>query len=300
MAIVVTNLHFSYADGSGAPVPALRGVNLRVDEGEIVALLGRTGAGKSTLLLHLNGLLRGPRDAVNVDGFDPARSKADLAEVRRRVGVVFQQPEGQLFAATVAEDVGFGPRNAGCSLQETEQRVHRALADVGLDPDKFGARSPFALSGGEQRRVAVAGVLALAPKFLILDEPAAGLDGPGRRTLWTLLQRLRRRDNTAIVFVTHDVEDAARHADRVVVLADGRVAVEGPPDEAFQPRHRGMLVDLGLDLPAASAFAAALSERGWAMPDGPVAEGPIAAAVAEAVEITKTKAVTRDVGGGNA
>lgn len=292
MPIVVTNLKFSYADAGGSSVRALRGVNLRVEEGEIVAVLGRTGAGKSTLMLHLNGLLTGPKGAVQVDGFDPARSGADLAEVRRRVGLVFQQPEGQLFAETVADDVAFGPRNAGCSAAETERRVVRALADVGLDPEGVAGRSPFALSGGEQRRVAIAGVLALDPKFLVLDEPTAGLDGSGRRGLWSLLHRLRRRDNTGVVFVTHEVEDAARHADRVVVLADGEIALQGAPTEVFQARHGRRLKEVGLHLPAAAAVAAALARRGWVLPEGPMTEQ----AVAEAVAKMKAKAVVRHVG----
>lgn len=295
MSILVTNLQFSYAMSGGPPVDALRGVNFRVEEGAVAAVLGAAGAGKSTLMLHLNGLLRAAPGSVSVDGFDPAASRAALREVRRRVGLVFQHPERQLFGATVGEDVAFGARNAGCSPDEIRRRVARALTDVGFDPEAVAGRSPFALSGGEQRRVAVAGVLALQPRYIVLDEPAAGLDGPGRSRLWELLHRLRARDNVGIAFVTHDVEEAARHADRMWVLQRGRVVLEGKPEDVLRPEHRDRLTAAGLALPAGAELAAGLVERGWDLPPGLYDE----AAVARAVAVAEAKAanqVTKAVG----
>lgn len=254
MPIIVRNLHHVYSQGTPLETPSLRGVTLTIEDGEFVALVGTMGSGKSTLVQHLNGLMKPPPGAVIVDGLDVGslettrqrrktatanvsrtggRKAVDLLEVRRRVGVVFQYPEQQLFAETVAADVAFGPRNLGLSVDEVKIRVREALTQVGLSYADIKDRSPFTLSGGQQRRVALAGVLAMRPRYLILDEPTAGLDPRGRRELLDLVARLNREHGVAVVLVTHHMEDAARLANKVVVLSHGRVALSGAPSDVL-------------------------------------------------------------------
>lgn len=283
MPIVVKDLHYTYEAPGAAPVKALQGVGFTVEEGEIVVIVGPGGAGKSTLLLHLNGLLMPPPDTVWVDGYDVGRGGVALAAVREKVGTVLQFPERQLFADTVADDVAFGPRQLGRSPAHVRHAVTRALADVGLELETVGARSPFTLSGGQRRRIALAGVLAMGPKYLVLDEPTAGLDGPGRRALWGLLQQLRSRDGTAVVVVSHDMDEAARHADKVVVLHEGRVALTGSPQTVFTSGHRDLLLNIGLALPVGGELIYRLALRGWPVPSGARDEEAAATAVAEAL-----------------
>lgn len=283
--------------------PSLRGVSFRVDEGRFVALIGAMGSGKSTLIQHLNGLIPPPRGTVIVDGLDvgeavrpPGRRRraapggsatrsdraTDILDVRRRVGVVFQFPEQQLFADTVAEDVAFGPRNVGLGEDEVARRVREALAWVGLDYAEVGNRSPWSLSGGQQRRVALAGVLAMRPRYLVLDEPTVGLDPRGRRELLELLDRWRRDQGGAVVLVTHHMEDVARWASHVIVLFGGRVVLSGPPERVLAAEHGAQLRRAGLDTPLAARLVEELRRRGWALPDGVVTEDAAAAAVRQA------------------
>ncbi|MDM8302373.1 energy-coupling factor transporter ATPase [Collinsella tanakaei] len=240
---------------------ALHNVDLAIRRGEFVGLAGHTGSGKSTLIQHMNGLVQPTMGRVRAFGRDLADRGAD-ASVKTKVGLVFQYPEHQLFAATVFEDVAFGPRNLGCSADEVEERVRRALDAVGLSRADIADKSPFSLSGGQQRRVAFAGVLAMEPEVLVLDEPAAGLDPAARRDFLGLIARLHRSGLT-VVMVSHSMDDLAALCDRVVVLNEGAVLLDGTPAEVFE---RGSeLHRVGLGLPAAARMARELADRGVAL-----------------------------------
>ncbi|HLT58498.1 MAG TPA: energy-coupling factor transporter ATPase [Limnochordales bacterium] len=282
MPIVVKDLHYTYNAGTPWAVPALRGVSLTVGDGEFVGVIGPMGAGKSTLAQHLNGLLRPPPGTVWVDGQDVGAREGDLLAVRRRVGLVFQFPERQLFAETVAADVAFGPRNLGLAPDAAAERARVALGMVGLDYEALKDRSPFSLSGGQQRRVALAGVLAMGPRYLILDEPTAGLDPAGRRELLGLLARLHREQGLAVVLITHHLEDVVRLAQKVVVLAQGRVAMAGPPAAVLGAARRPQLRALGLDVPVAARLVDELNRRGWQLPGHVVREEEAVAAIVQA------------------
>jgi len=239
---------------------ALREVTLSIDEGEFVAILGPTGSGKSTLVQHFNALLRPTSGTVRVGGVDLADPKADLKRIRQQVGLLFQYPEHQLFEETVFADVAFGPRNMGLPDDEVQVRVREALAAVGLDPDAFGPRSPFSLSGGEMRRAAAAGVLAMSPRVLVLDEPAAGLDPRGKAEILGRFRALHAQRGITVVLVTHSMDEAAALAQRVVVLDEGRVVMDGPVREVFARAEE--LVGLGLGIPAATDVVRRLRARG--------------------------------------
>lgn len=251
MPIRALDVSYTYQPGTPFAATALSHIDLTINEGEFLGLIGHTGSGKSTLIQHLNGLLIPTEGQVLVDGVD-TRVRATRRAVRQKVGLVFQYPEHQLFEETVAKDVGFGPRNLGLSEDEVEERVRAALEMVGLDPAAYGGRSPFDLSGGEMRRVAVAGVLAMQPHYLVLDEPTAGLDPRGRDEILGQVARLHRELGLTVILVTHSMEDVARLVDRLVVLHRGRVAAEGRPQELFQ--HAEELKKLGLGVPQITEF----------------------------------------------
>jgi energy-coupling factor transport system ATP-binding protein len=248
-----------YMEGTPFEVKALDGVTLRIEEGEAVGLAGPTGSGKSTLVQHFNGLLRPTSGQVRVGGVEIPR-RGDLRPVRALVGMLFQFPEQQLFEETVAQDVAFGPRNLGLRGEELTARVNESLRQVGLDPAEFGPRSPFTLSGGQQRLVALAGVLATGPRCLILDEPTAGLDPRSRTQLLESLGRWRRELGLTLVVISHHMEELARLVDRLVVMDSGRVVADAPLRELFSrpewmARHH-------LDVPSASRTAQLLATRG--------------------------------------
>lgn len=260
MPIVVDNLSHVYNPDSPLEARALDQVSLEIRDGEFLGLIGSTGSGKSTLIQHLNGLLRPTSGRVLVEDVEiTPTSKGSLKDVRRSVGLVFQYPEHQLFEETVRKDVGFGPRNLGLGPDEVEERVREAVAMVGL-PDDVLDRSPFELSGGQVRRVAIAGVLAMRPKVLILDEPTAGLDPRGREEILGQVRRLHRDYGLTVVLVSHSMEDVARLAQRLVVLHRGRVALEGTPREVFA--HADELTRLGLGVPQVTSLLQALRQRG--------------------------------------
>ena len=238
---------------------ALRDVSFTVDDGEFFGIAGHTGSGKSTLLQHMNGLLHPTSGRVLVDGVDLSDKRA-AAQVRERVGLVFQYPERQLFAATVFEDVAFGPRNLGLSADEIEHCVTEALELVDLDPEALREKSPFELSGGQQRRVAFAGVLAMSPSTLVLDEPAAGLDPAARRDFLGLIAQLHAQQGTTVVMVSHNMDDLAALCDRILVLNEGKVRALGSPAGVFaRPKS---LEQVGLDLPAVQRLQADLARAG--------------------------------------
>ncbi len=246
---------------SGARTWALHQVTFSLEDGEFLGLAGHTGSGKSTLIQHTNGLLHPHEGRVLFDGRDLA-DKRTAQDCRSAVGLVFQYPEHQLFAATVREDVSFGPRNLGLSEEEVAERVSEALRLVHLDEDDIAERSPFELSGGQQRRVAFAGVLAMRPRVLVMDEPVAGLDPVAREEFLELIDELHR-SGLSIIMASHSMDDLARLADRVLVLADGEVFRLGTPQEVFADVEG--LRSMGLDAPAAQRFASELRDTGFSL-----------------------------------
>lgn len=243
---------------------ALDGVTLEVRSGEMVAIIGPTGSGKSTLIQHFNGLLRPTAGEVRISGEDLWAPRADRRRARQQIGLVFQFPEYQLFEETVRKDVAFGPKNLGLSAETIAARVDEALRAVGLDPGRFGDRSPFTLSGGEMRRVALAGVLAMRPGALVLDEPTAGLDPRGKEELLERIVALHRKGLT-LVLVTHSMDEAALLAGRIVVMDAGRVMLDGPPHEVFA--REDDLRRIGLALPQAARLVRLLRDRGMPVGD---------------------------------
>lgn len=258
MPIQIEQLSHTYLPGSALAYPALSSISLSIPEGEFLGIIGHTGSGKSTLIQHLNGLLLPTEGSVLVDGLD-TREKKLRKQIRALVGMVFQYPEYQLFDETVARDVAFGPKNMGLEEPEISARVTEALRLVGLD-ESFSEKSPFELSGGEKRRAALAGILAMRPKYLVLDEPMAGLDPRGRREILTLVESLRREFGTSIIMVSHSMDDVAMYADRIAVLDKGSLFMVGTPEEVFS--HSAELLEMGLNLPQATQLVRALRERG--------------------------------------
>ncbi|PZN13367.1 MAG: energy-coupling factor transporter ATPase [Bacillota bacterium] len=267
MSIVIEGLHHVYDERGPGRREALCGIDLTIGDGELVGLAGPTGSGKSTLVQHFNGLLKPAAGRVVVDGIDlwepgPEQHRR-LAEARRRVGLVFQFPEQQLFEETVFADIAFAPRNQGLPDDEVDRRVREAMDLVGLPPE-LAERSPFALSGGQMRRVAIAGVLAMRPRTLVLDEPTAGLDPQGRAELLAHLRRLHREAGLTIVLVSHDMDELAALVERVILLRDGRVVADGPAAEVFA--RQDVLAACGLRPPAVAQLMGELHQRGVPVP----------------------------------
>lgn len=244
---------------------ALRNVDLTICRGEFVGLIGHTGSGKSTLVQHMNGLLKPTSGRVLFDGRDIWEDPKFTRQIRFHVGLVFQYPEYQLFEETIAKDIAFGPKNQGLSEEEIDQRVRRAMAHVHLDYDKYAERSPFDLSGGQMRRVAIAGVLAMEPKVLILDEPAAGLDPRGRERILGMLQELHREGGVTIVMVSHSMDDCARLATRMIVMSKGELVLTDTPRNVF--RQADLMRSIGLGVPEAAELCGRLRAAGLQLPD---------------------------------
>ena len=259
MQIECRNVNFIYQRGTPMEVHVLTDVNLTIGEGEFIGIIGHTGSGKSTLIQHLNGLLRATEGQVLCDGKDIFSEGFDRRALRGRVGLVFQYPEHQLFETDVFTDVCFGPKNQGLSAEEIKKRAREAMNLVGLD-SSFDSRSPFELSGGQKRRVAIAGVLAMNPEVLILDEPTAGLDPGGRDDILEVLKNLQAARGITVVLVSHSMEDVARYVQRIVVVQNGRIAYDAPPREVF--RHYKTLEKYGLSAPQVTYIAHALAEKG--------------------------------------
>lgn len=266
MPIVIEHLNYVYMSGGPYETHALDDVSLTIEDGEFVGLIGHTGSGKSTLVQHLNGLLLPSSGKITVDGLDIADKATDRRAIRRKVGLVFQYPENQLFEETVEKDIAFGPRNLGLDDAEIDRRVRDAMRKVALDYDALHERSVFELSGGQMRRVAIAGVLAMEPRTLVLDEPCAGLDPRGREEILGLIRDLHRDTGATIVMVSHSMDDVASLAERVIVMNHGKVAMDGAPRDVFS---RGAeLRAIGLDVPQAVLLADKLRERGFDVPQG--------------------------------
>ena len=266
MSIVIEHLNYVYMQGGPYETKALDDVSLTIHDGEFVGLIGHTGSGKSTLVQHLNGLILPTSGKITVDGMDLADKNTDKRAIRRRVGLVFQYPENQLFEETVAKDIAFGPKNLGLDDAEIDRRVRTAMRRVALDYDKLSQRSVFELSGGQMRRVAIAGVLAMEPQTLVLDEPCAGLDPRGREEILGLISDLHRESGATIVMVSHSMDDVAALAERVIVMNHGKVAMDGAPREVFSRGEE--LRAIGLDVPQAVELAQKLREKGFDVPEG--------------------------------
>ena len=259
MTIRLDHVSFTYQIGTPYEAEALQDVSLSIEQGEFLGLIGHTGSGKSTLIQHCNGLLFPISGHVTVDEMPVVPKSKDLKEIRRRVGLVFQYPEQQLFEETAALDIGFGPKALGLSQEEIDSRVRWAMDMVELDYAAFKDASPFGMSGGEKRRVAIAGVLAMEPRYLILDEPCAGLDPRGREEILNQLKRLNEK-GIAIILVSHSMDDIARLAKRLIVIHEGRIVYDDPTRQVFGKAME--LAEMGLDVPEVMKLMALLHEQG--------------------------------------
>ncbi len=268
MSIQVRNLSHVYNKGLAAEQKALDNINFDIYDGEVVGIIGHTGSGKSTLLQHLNGLIKADCGNIIIDGKDITKQGISMRDIRRRVGLVFQYPEYQLFEETVAKDVAFGPKNLGLSEAEVESRVREALEMVRIDYDEYGQRSPFELSGGQKRRVAIAGVIAMKPQVLILDEPTAGLDPGAHKDILNLIKDVHERQNNIIILVSHNMEDVANLSDKVMVMDRGKLIMVGTPQEIFSRRDR--LEAIALNVPPVTEMMYEVKERGIEIDTSPL------------------------------
>ena len=259
MSLEVKHLTHTYSAGSAFQATAVHDVSLTIEDGEFVCIVGHTGSGKSTLVQHLNGLLKPTSGQVLVDGEDMNGEGVDRRRIRQKVGLVFQYPEYQLFEETVYKDIAFGPKNMGLSQQEIDRRVREAAGFVGITERQLQS-SPFDLSGGQKRRVAIAGVIAMEPELLILDEPIAGLDPVGRAEILGNIESYRRAKNATVMMVSHSMEDVARMTDRLLVLYNSRLAMDAPPAQVFSRAQE--LIDMGLDIPRVTQIFLDLKNKG--------------------------------------
>ena len=262
-AVEVKGLTYTYSRKTPYEKRALDGVSFCIEEGEFVGLIGCTGSGKSTLIQHLNGLVKLQEGEVTVEGLS-ASDKKSLKKLRFAVGMVFQYPEYQLFEDTVAKDIAFGPKNMKLPKEEIDRRVRRAMEVVGLPYEQFAERSPFELSGGEKRRAAIAGVIAMEPRILVLDEPVAGLDPAGRKEILELVLKLKAEVSPTVIMVSHYMDDIAALATRLIALRDGKVVADGTPAEVFGDREKAR--EAGIALPFAASMVDKLAERGIDLP----------------------------------
>lgn len=265
MPLVVEKLNHTYMKGGPYETAALQDISFTIEDGEFVGLIGHTGSGKSTLVQHLNGLLQPDSGRVLVDGVDLADKTADRKQIRCKVGLVFQYAENQLFEETVEKDIAFGPKNLGLDPVEIDRRVREAMRQVALDYDTISKKSVFELSGGQMRRAAIAGVLAMKPSVLVLDEPCAGLDPHGREEILSLIKELHETSGATIVMVSHSMDDVAQLAERVLVMDHARLVMDGTPEEVFT--HGDELRKMGLDVPQVVQLCEQLRARGFDIPE---------------------------------
>ena len=267
MSIKLSNIYHTYSKGTPFERLALQDVSVAIAKGEIVAIIGHTGSGKSTLVQHLNGLLKPDKGTATIDDIDITAKGQQAKAARQQVGMVFQYPEHQIFAETVFEDIAFGPRNKGFNEEEVAKAVREAMEFVGLDYDTFAERTPFQLSGGQMRRVAIAGVVAMNPDYLVLDEPSAGLDPRSRNAVFREIMALHKSRGIAIVLVTHSMEEAVKYANRMLVINGGQVLFDGEPAAIFK-EHGDELVQVGVDVPQVYKLADLLRHKGMSLPQG--------------------------------
>ncbi len=260
MSIQVKNITHIYSEGLPHESKAIDDVSFDIDDGQFVGLIGHTGSGKSTLVQHLNGLLKPKSGSIFIGGKDITESGVILRDIRRKVGLVFQYPEYQLFEETVERDISFGPVYLGLEKEEIEKRVMEAMLFVGLDFEEFRARSPFELSGGQKRRVAIAGVLAMKPEVLILDEPTAGLDPNAHSAILEMIEQIHEAENNIIILISHNMNDIAAMAEKILVMEKGSLIMEGTPREIFS--HRDELNGMGLAVPDITEIMNRLNEKG--------------------------------------
>jgi len=261
MSIKIENLTHIYMPGSPFEKRALDEVSIDIQDGEFVALIGHTGSGKSTLIQHINGLLKPSSGKITIDDTDITSRNVKLSNIRKKVGLVFQYPEYQLFEETIEKDIAFGPKNLGLDEDEISKRVIKAMNMVGLDYESYKDKSPFDLSGGQKRRVAIAGVVAMEPKVLILDEPTAGLDPKGRDEILDKIKDLRKEYNMTIILVSHSMEDVAKVATRILVMHNGKSILDGTPKEVFKEIE--ILEKVGLAVPQVTYLVRRLKEKGF-------------------------------------
>lgn len=262
MSIILNQVSYVYGEDTPLAVRALDDVCLQIPDGQFVGIIGHTGSGKSTLMQHLNGLIRATSGHIYFNGEDIYDKEYNMKQLRSRVGLVFQYPEHQLFETDVFKDVCFGPKNLGLEKKEVELRAYAALRQVGLE-EEFFYQSPFELSGGQKRRVAIAGVLAMKPEVLILDEPTAGLDPKGREDILHQIKKLQQETGMTILLVSHSMEDVAEYVDRILVMNRGKVMLDGTPKEVFS--HYRELEEVGLAAPQVTYILNSLREKGLAV-----------------------------------
>ena len=260
MSIKIKNLNYVYGKNTPFESRALEDINLEIENGEFIGLIGHTGSGKSTLIQHLNGLIKPSSGSIEICGMDITKKKAKLKEVRQKVGLVFQYPEHQLFEETIYQDIAFGPKNLGLSEEEIDKRVRDSMELVGLNFLDLKDRSPFDLSGGQKRRVAIAGVLAMKPEVLILDEPTAGLDPKGREEILSQIKALFERKDITIILVSHSMEDIAKLVEKIIVMNKGKIVMYDTPSEVF--KRADELEGFGLGVPQITYFMKELKKKG--------------------------------------
>ena len=262
MSVIVKNLTHIYDEGMPFASKAIDDISFEIKDNDFVGLIGHTGSGKSTLIQHLNGLLKPSSGQIIVNGFNITDKDLNLTEIRKRVGIVFQYPEYQLFEETVEKDIAFGPGNLGLDEEEISKRVRKSMEAVGLDYETYKDKSPFDLSGGQKRRVAIAGVIAMNPEVLILDEPTAGLDPGGRDEIFNLIKKLHRDNNITIILSSHSMDDMAKLAQTIIVMNHGKIEFMGTPREVFTS-HADKLREIGLDVPQVLELATKLRQKGF-------------------------------------
>lgn len=258
--IEINNLMHVYSPGLPFEKKAVDDISLKIEENEFIGLIGHTGSGKSTFIQHLNGLLKPSSGEIIIDGTRVDKSGSNLTDLRKKVGLVFQYPEYQLFEETIERDIAFGPRNLDISEEEVHERVKASMESVGLDYETYKDKSPFELSGGLKRRVAIAGVLAMEPKVLILDEPTAGLDPRGRDEILSEIKNIHENRKITVILVSHSMEDVAKIAERIIVFDKGKVFLDGEPREIF--RNEDKLLGVGLGIPQITSLMRTLKKRG--------------------------------------
>ncbi|MCB2313333.1 energy-coupling factor transporter ATPase [Clostridium tagluense] len=261
MSIKIENLTHVYMPNTPFEKKAIDDVSLEIKQGEFVALIGHTGSGKSTLIQHINGLLKPTSGSLLIDDIDITMKKMKLTNIRKKVGLVFQYPEYQLFEETIEKDIAFGPKNLGLDNDEINKRVQRAMKIVGLDYEEYKDKSPFEISGGQKRRVAIAGVVAMEPKILILDEPTAGLDPKGRDDILSKIVELYKQNDMTIILVSHSMEDVAKVANRIIVMDSGKCILDGTPEKIFKEIE--ILESVGLAVPQVTYLIRELRNKGF-------------------------------------